>query len=239
MFDFSLEIMLGVAALLISTAATAVMWISVRDARKGGGLVSRDRAFYEQQISELVERLVAAPDRWQEVNHLVLSGQQAQSDAIQVFSPHEIPLLVEQGLADEDLSIDPGLIFVLAPVRLETENVYAHIKNIARDSFAMRVDRADLLPTSGSILRQVVSNIAKARIIIADVGSRNPNVYYELGIAHTLGKPTILISRNVSEVSFDVVTNRVIVFSSYYELGQKLEEAIDAALKGQSYHSGR
>ena len=38
-----------------------------------------------------------------------------------------------------------------------------------------------------------------SKIIIADLSTSNPNVYYELGIAHTLNKPVILLTQNISD----------------------------------------
>ena len=51
-----------------------------------------------------------------------------------------------------------------------------------------------------------------AKVLVAELTSRNPNVYYELGIAHALQKPVVLISSNEEDVPFDVRHIRVIYY---------------------------
>ena len=47
-------------------------------------------------------------------------------------------------------------------------------------------------------------SINRARIVIADTTTRNPNVFYEIGICHTLGKDVILITQDSEDVPFDL-----------------------------------
>jgi nucleoside 2-deoxyribosyltransferase len=49
-------------------------------------------------------------------------------------------------------------------------------------------------------MQDVWNHINKARIIIADLTTRNPNVFYEVGIAHALGKDVILLTQNLSRI---------------------------------------
>lgn len=62
---------------------------------------------------------------------------------------------------------------------------------------------------------------------MAELTSRNPNVFYELGLAHALNKPVVLVSRTQDDVPFDLQHIRVI----YYDVadpfwGQKLIEKV-------------
>jgi hypothetical protein len=50
----------------------------------------------------------------------------------------------------------------------------------------------------------VVSLIDRSRVVIADCTGRNPNVFYEIGIAHTLGREVILITQNNADIPFDL-----------------------------------
>jgi hypothetical protein len=72
---------------------------------------------------------------------------------------------------------------------------------------------ADIFAT-GKIMEQVWSGINAAKVLVAELTSRNPNVFYELGIAHALKKPVVLVSSNEDDVPFDVRHIRVI----YYEV---------------------
>ena len=55
-------------------------------------------------------------------------------------------------------------------------------------------------------------SIQQSRLCVADVSQRNPNVLYEVGIAHTLGKPTILLTSKIEEVPFDIRALRIVVY---------------------------
>ena len=54
------------------------------------------------------------------------------------------------------------------------------------------------------IIQDVVSLIDKSRVVICDCTGRNANVFYEIGIAHTLGREVILITQNEADIPFDL-----------------------------------
>jgi hypothetical protein len=90
---------------------------------------------------------------------------------------------------------------------------------------AVRAD--DDIFGTGKIIDQIWSGINSARILVAELTSRNANVFYELGLAHALRKPVILVSANKQDVPFDIGHVRVI----YYDVndpfwGNKLIEKV-------------
>ncbi len=114
-------------------------------------------------------------------------------------------------------------IFVLMPITSELRPVYDnHIKKVATQ-LGMRVSRADDFFTTGSIMRDLWSAIHDARIVIADCTGRNPNVFYEIGLAHAIGRHTILISQFLDDIPFDLRHLRVIVYE-YTPPGMKAFE---------------
>ncbi len=56
----------------------------------------------------------------------------------------------------------------------------------------------------GNIIKNIIVNLNSAEIVIADLTDRNANVFYELGVRHTLNFPTILITQNIQDVPFDL-----------------------------------
>lgn len=72
--------------------------------------------------------------------------------------------------------------------------------------------RGDDLFTPTDILEDIWQSINNADFVIADITGRNPNVLYELGIAHALAKPVLILSRNASDIPIDLATRRVIVY---------------------------
>jgi hypothetical protein len=116
-------------------------------------------------------------------------------------------------------------IFVLMPFTAELVTIYEdHIKKaVAESEFELRVGRADDFFGPRPIMKDVWSAIHAARIIIADCTGRNPNVFYEIGLAHAIGRYTILISQSLDDIPFDLRHLRIILYK-YTPPGMKAFE---------------
>ena len=75
-------------------------------------------------------------------------------------------------------------------------------------------ERVDEQIFTESILERVYNQISKADFIIADMTTRNPNVFYEVGYAHAIGKKTILLTQNVEDIPFDLKHYPHIVYNN-------------------------
>ena len=83
---------------------------------------------------------------------------------------------------------------------------------------------------ANSVISDVWDAINHARVLIADCTNRNPNVFYELGIAHTLGKPVILIAQSKDDIPFDVQHIRTILYDFTPRGMREFESALEATL---------
>jgi hypothetical protein len=118
-------------------------------------------------------------------------------------------------------------IFVLMPFYSELSPVYEdHLKAVAH-RLKMTIARADDFFTHNEIMNEIWGAIASSRIIVADCSGRNPNVFYEIGIAHALGKPVVLITQKSEDVPFDLRHRRYLT----YELTPRGMKAFEKALK--------
>lgn len=72
-------------------------------------------------------------------------------------------------------------------------------------------------------MEDIQENINKARIIVAELSTKNANVFYKVGIAHTVGKEVILIVQNTEDVPFDLKHLRCVVYD-YSPRGAKMLE---------------
>jgi hypothetical protein len=127
--------------------------------------------------------------------------------------------------------------FVVMPFAQPIGSYYKDIYEPAIQKAGLKPVRADAdIFGTGKIMDQIWSGINAAKVLVAELTSRNPNVFYELGLAHALQKPVVLVSSNEADVPFDLKHIRVI----YYEVtdpfwGQKLidkvAENIVSALK--------
>lgn len=118
--------------------------------------------------------------------------------------------------------------FVMMPFAEPIGSYYEKIYKPAIEKAGLLAIRADdEIFGTGKIIDQIWQGINSAKVLIAELTSRNANVFYELGIAHSLKKPVVLISSNEKDVPFDLHHIRVI----YYDMtdpfwGQKLIDKI-------------
>jgi len=77
------------------------------------------------------------------------------------------------------------------------------------------------MPPSG-ILEKIFDSIKRADVVVAEVSTPNANVYYEVGFAHALGKPVILLTRDVSKAPFDLRNHKHIVYANIVDLRKQL-----------------
>jgi hypothetical protein len=96
------------------------------------------------------------------------------------------------------------------PFRQGLNNVYNAIKNTVEDYGRLICQRADEITRSDRITSDIQKSIIKARLLVADLTDRNPNVFYELGLAHALNKRVILLTQNSDDVPFDLQEIRCI-----------------------------
>ena len=102
--------------------------------------------------------------------------------------------------------------FVLMPFSGDFNDIYSdHIKPIV-ESFGLECIRADEIYSIKPIIDDIINSIKESDIIIADLTERNPNVFYELGIAHAIEKPVILISQSIKDIPFDLKHIRCISY---------------------------
>ena len=133
----------------------------------------------------------------------------------EAFEPLEKDTLIKSFKVEDSASLlasSSSLCFVIMPFSPEYDLVYRQLIKPAAETFGLKVLRADDIYSPGVITEQIRAAIHQSRICIADVSGKNPNVLYEVGIAHTLGKPTILLSQGAEQIPFDLVALRVVLY---------------------------
>jgi|SRR5579872_3826771 len=127
-----------------------------------------------------------------------------------------------------------GYCFVLMPFDPGMREVFHTIKEEVESppwNFICR--RAEDFYSGGHILVDILTGIAEAEVVIADLTGRNPNVFYELGIAHTIREPDaiILLTQSMDSVPFDLRGFRVIEYAQTIEGARTLRQQLTAALR--------
>jgi hypothetical protein len=117
------------------------------------------------------------------------------------------------------------LIAVMTPFAPPFEAVYESIA-LAGSSIGMRTLRAKDIWEHSSVIQDVFSLIYRAHIVVCDFSDKNPNVFYEAGIAHTLGKHVIPITQNPADIPFDLQHHRYLRYLNNVEGRADLKKAI-------------
>ena len=121
--------------------------------------------------------------------------------------------------------INEQLVFVLSPFLEPFNTIYEdHIKPSVERIQGLSCLRADDIYDNRPIIEDIWRYTNEARILIAELTGRNPNVFYETGVAHTVGKEVILITQSMDDVPFDLKHLRCIVYEYTPRGTQTLEE---------------
>lgn len=148
------------------------------------------------------------------------------------------PQVLRQGkiFGGGDFALDSSLCFVLMPFAAKFQPVYDdHIRPVISQA-GLSSQRADEIASTNLITWDIWERLNKARLVIADLTDRNPNVFYEVGLAHAISKDVILLTQSMGDVPFDLQSLRFIVYEfnprGMVEFEKKLRSAIAAVLQG-------
>lgn len=130
----------------------------------------------------------------------------------------------------EHESIEPTLASAMMPFDTAFNPIYDSIREAA-DSTGLRCRRADDIWENAAIIQDVVSLIDRSRIIICDCTGRNPNVFYEAGIAHALGRDVILITQSEHDIPFDLRHLRYVRYLNNAEGRAALTQALQSRMQ--------
>lgn len=130
----------------------------------------------------------------------------------------------------EHETIEPALASAMMPFDAGFNPVYDSIRQAAVNA-GLRCRRADDIWENAAIIQDVVALIDRSRVVVCDCSGRNPNVFYEAGIAHTLGREVILITQNAQDIPFDLRHLRYIPYLNNAEGRATLTEALQARMQ--------
>ena len=134
--------------------------------------------------------------------------------------------------------------FIVMPFSQEWSADVHRILARACEAAGVRPVRGDDLFSPTDILEDIWQSINAADFVIADITGRNPNVLYELGIAHTLAKPVLILSKEAADIPIDLATRRVILYGQKADawredLARMIQEAIAKVVEDYGLESRR
>lgn len=183
--------------------------------------ITGQRERIENKMYGLQELLFSDVDRLFESNKLFLEFPEKDlsiNSKIPNYSFFE-----NFGIDMSNIQITEKTAFCLMPFHRKFDKIYTTIKTACTQAGYTCI-RSDEPFNPGNVLRQILQMMTTAEIIIAVLDGKNPNVFYEIGIAHSLGKTVILVgnAQNPDDISFDLKSERLLLYNSPGELQQKL-----------------
>ncbi len=116
--------------------------------------------------------------------------------------------------------------FVLMPFDASFDEIYNLFIADALVEAGYEVFRADDIQNQRSILKDIIEPIFTFDLVVADLTTNNPNVFYELGIAHALGKKVVLLTQDVNDLPFDLRSYRVVAYSTHFALMRQAKDEL-------------
>jgi len=171
--------------------------LSFGDSDYSGNVLNVLGSLAERDLETLTEVERLLDRKYPEKSHFISAKQSPRKIT---FAPHvfEVP----------DFSVEADLVALMMPFSAEFKPVHSAIKE-ACEAVGFRCLRADDIWEESVVIQDIFNLLLKARTVVVDFTGRNPNVMYETGIAHTLGKLVIPISQSLGDVPFDMVHHRV------------------------------
>jgi hypothetical protein len=112
----------------------------------------------------------------------------------------------------------------------EVDHNYKFVISPLVKQHSFEIQRVDEVSHSKTITDVILSSIARARFVVADLTDARPNCYYEVGYAHALGKPVILLAKEGTERHFDISTYQWNYWRTYEDLQPTFEKSVTAVL---------
>lgn len=224
------------------------------------GLAALDwAAFAVSQRAETWRHIAIAGDRTSlrsEVTYHIAAGLAGSRIELSVNGVTVIrtnlPFSLNQGQAgiwcqgESDISIKNFTIkgqgpkaFVAMQYAPPYDELYVEVLKVVCDEFGLITERSDESYRPGLIISDIVNQIQEARVVIADVSSLNPNVFYEVGYAHALGKPNILLAQKDTKLPFDISGSRHILYENTIAGKAKVEERLRGHLRALGFSEGK
>ena len=202
-----------------------VLILNERQKRKNTKNIFGQRERIENKIYEWRDVMQSSPERFFDTNKLLL--QNPETDLSIKNTVPNFQFYTNLGIAIENIKVKGNTAFCLMPFNDRYSAIYQAIFYSCQAA-NYSCTRSDEVYNPGNLLRQIVNMMLESSLIIALLDGQNPNVFYEIGIAHSIGKTVLLLAnrKNKDEIPFDLKSDRLLLYSNTSDLHEKLYETL-------------
>lgn len=141
---------------------------------------------------------------WEFAQAMLLVDSLARLHSPHLPSELELMYITPKVFDKKDVEVQDNLCAILMPFEQDWSDDMLKVYQSIVKRKGMDWWRSDFDWGVGQLMQQIWEGINRARVIIADCTGRNPNVFYELGIAHTLGKDVFICTQDKNDIPFDL-----------------------------------
>ncbi len=199
---------------------------------KIGDLISPQREYVENIVYNSSKPLTEDVGFLADTNHILFDPSSSKDMIIRNKLP-DFSFFDNMGINLHNVKIDEKMAMCLMPFNRrydKTKSIIAEACSIAGYYFKRSDD--ELLADNTDLRKTIVRMILEAQVVIAVLDGRNPNVFYEIGIAHSMGKLVLMVvnlSREENQwQEVDLLSNRLITYNNPSELKEKLVKTLKA-----------
>lgn len=236
----SFENSISLAVIILSTSAFLVSVIALVRAKKKndrfvttpGNTITPQRENIENVIYNNSMILTQDPGYLTETNHILIDPAVDKEMTFRKTLP-DFSFFDDMGIDLKGVKVDDKMVMCLMPFNRrfdKTKNIISEVCVEMGYKFCRSDD--ELIANNTDLRKSIVNMILKARVVIAVLDGRNPNVFYEIGIAHSLGKLVLLVVNLSREENkwqeVDLLSNRLITYNNPAELRLKLKKTLEA-----------
>jgi len=189
------------------------------------GKYSEHREEIEKAIRKKQLEMISNAKDWNELNHLLVSAQ----DWSYTSYPEKFDILRKAGLDANNIVIDHRMVLMLTPFGVNYIGISDATKEVC-ENMGLLFRQTDNDVIQDDILLHIIKLIAEARLLVVNIDNRSPNVFYELGIAHALGKRTILVGSTLTD-EHSLNRNQILLYNDMDDYKEKLKRHIEKTLQ--------
>lgn len=200
--------------------------------RSAGNTISPQREQVENMVYNNSMILTQDLGYLTDTNHILIDTSANNEMTFHKTLP-DFSFFENMGIDLRKVQVDDKMVMCLMPFNRKFDKT-KYIIAEACESMGYRFCRSDdeLIENNTDLRKSIISMILEARVIIAVLDGRNPNVFYEIGVAHSMGKLVLLVANLSREENkwreVDLLSNRLITYNNPNELKTKLTKTLEA-----------
>jgi nucleoside 2-deoxyribosyltransferase len=199
---------------------------------KEGNLISPQREYVEELVYSASKPLTEDSGFFADTTNIFFDSSVGKDMIIRTKLP-DFTFFEDMGIFLPEVKVNEKMVMCLMPFNRKFDKTKAIIaESCAKAGYDFHRSDDELLADNTDIRKTIVRMILESQVVIAVLDGRNPNVFYELGIAHSMGKLVLMVVNLSREDNkhqeVDLLSNRLITYNNPTELKDKLVKTLKA-----------